>query len=485
MSIFKKVSISASVICAAVFGAWADIMPCHIEMERPIVIRTFDELLKIGKDPCYTIWWDYELGNDIDASPSRNMNDGRGFEPIHGKDDVIVNDTLRLIPFRGIFDGKGYAIRGLYINRSDENNIGLFWLLGNGAEIKNLGVVDAEINGGNMVGGIAGANFGGHIFRSYVTGRVEGRDIVGGLVGISDEGIIEESFSSASVIARGYETIMPLNTDDQLPGNMAGGLAGLMRRGRISNSYATGYVSADTYAGGLAGFIENTCPQCYDMYYAIENSYATGITNTNVGALDVIVPGGGLVGGVGPSEGFVNIANSYWDVTTSGTITSAGEGGVGLTSFEMRGDESTYPGWDFENVWRIFIPEILCQGINDPECRGTYPYLRWQNGHGGGHQTSISQNQNQRNRARANSAMPQVSVRGRSLNILTTSRTSTTSNTMQVRMIDIRGRVVLSRNVDAVGTRHTLSLQKIPAGRYIVEIRNNNRRIGTSPIVVR
>jgi hypothetical protein len=56
------------------------------------------------------------------------------------------------------------------------------------------------------------------------------------------------------------------------------------------------------------------------------------------------------------------VVNSFWDVETSGTSSSAG--GTGKTTAEMM-TESTFTdaGWDFVEVWHI--------GENQ-----TYPFLR-------------------------------------------------------------------------------------------------------------
>jgi len=83
------------------------------------------------------------------------------------------------------------------------------------------------------------------------------------------------------------------------------------------------------------------------------------------------------------------------------------------------------------------------------------------------------------NRSRANSLSPAVSVRGRVLNVSTPS----SAQNLQVRLIDMRGRTMMRLNMTGGGN---MSLNKISAGRYIVDMRDVKTGMRfTSPIVVR
>ena len=65
-------------------------------------------------------------------------------------------------PYKGTFDGQEHIISNLYINLPEQEYVGLFGVLNNGAYIKNV-VMDelCEINGKCFVGGIAGGTNGG------------------------------------------------------------------------------------------------------------------------------------------------------------------------------------------------------------------------------------------------------------------------------------------------------------------------------------
>ena len=99
----------------------------------------------------------YLLMNDLDSTTagyeelaSPTASGGAGWQPIGTTDN----------PFTGTFDGQGYEIRDLFINRPDESYVGLFGWVGEGGVIKNLGVVNTDVTGLAGVGGLIGENAG-------------------------------------------------------------------------------------------------------------------------------------------------------------------------------------------------------------------------------------------------------------------------------------------------------------------------------------
>jgi PKD repeat protein len=258
----------------------------------------------------------YYLANDIDCSCTASWNSGAGFEPIGNYSN----------PFTGTFDGQGYTITDLFINRPATGYVGLFGYTGSGSEIKNVGLENISVRGHIDVGGLVGHNEYGTISNSSSTGSVSSSDNkVGGLVGYN-KGTIGNSYSSSSVNSNNH--------------NQVGGLVGL-NGGTINNSYSTGSVSGNVLIGGLVG----------DNHGTINNSYSAGSVSGNSWV-------GGLVGL--NCGGTIN--NSYWDIETSGQSTS--DGGEGKTTTEMK-QQATFVGWDFDNIWAI-------------EEDVTYPFLQWQ-----------------------------------------------------------------------------------------------------------
>ena len=143
----------------------------------PYVITTVAQLQEMNNE--LDAW--YVLGNDIDASETSGWNSGQGFNPIGEGGN----------PFTGHFDGQGYIIRNLYINRPLEYQVGLFGSFGESgfsADVQRVGLVDVDITGDKYVGGFAGQNrYGSTITCCCVTGSVSGNEKVGGFVGDNDE----------------------------------------------------------------------------------------------------------------------------------------------------------------------------------------------------------------------------------------------------------------------------------------------------------
>ncbi len=233
--------------------------------EDPYQISNVNELQNMNLD----LSAHYILVNDIDASSTSSWNGGAGFEPI----GTVSNR------FTGTFDGFGYKITGLYINRASKPYthyyFGLFGSTDH-SKIKNVGLEDVNVTGDGAVGGLVGHIKYTSISNCYSTGSVSGNNWVGGLVGENHYGAsISNCYSTCSVSGTGYCT---------------GGLVGWTYGGSISNSYSTGSVSGNYQVGGLAGFIKGS----------ISNSYSTGSVK-------------GYISGAGGLAGWIkgSISNSY------------------------------------------------------------------------------------------------------------------------------------------------------------------------------
>lgn len=78
-------------------------------------------------------------------------------------------------PFTGTFDGKGHIISGLVKENSTEP-VGLFGVIGSGAKVSNVGVVNCSFSSTTYAGGIAGSNEG-TITDSYIYDISLGNDV--------------------------------------------------------------------------------------------------------------------------------------------------------------------------------------------------------------------------------------------------------------------------------------------------------------------
>jgi hypothetical protein len=129
------------------------------------------------QDVHMALYRDYALSQDIDASETLWWDYGKGFRPllVRRKEDMIQ-------PFSGLFDGNGYTIYNLFINRPDEDDVGLFgYIMG---DVENLAIKNATIVGSHHVGTLAGWADNALIKNiSIESSRVKAKDSAGGLIG--------------------------------------------------------------------------------------------------------------------------------------------------------------------------------------------------------------------------------------------------------------------------------------------------------------
>lgn len=255
---------------------------------------------------------DYILDNDIDASATSGWNGGAGFDPVGN--------------FTGTFDGQGYTITNLFINRPGTGHNGLFAIVDTSGDIKNVILEDVNITGLRQTGALIGVIYNGTVSNCGSSGSVTGVSWhMGGLIGQASQDVavlIQRCYSTCAVI--GFDLTYDSDT---------GGLIGEIRNGAlVSDCYARGSVTGQTKVGGLVGEIRTGS--------AISRCYSTGAVtgDSNVGGL------------VGFNDG--TVSNSFWDTQTSGRATSAG--GTGKTTIQMKTKSTfTNAGWDFDSIWNI------------------------------------------------------------------------------------------------------------------------------------
>ncbi|WP_276669646.1 GLUG motif-containing protein [Thalassolituus oleivorans] len=232
-------------------GGEADSSGCPM-----VIIDDVPQHQCFGYELTTTLDFDTNADGVMDANDAY-WNDGAGWMP-------IGNSSM---PFTTTFDGNGYQIRNLYIDRSTTIYVGLFgFISGESARLRNLGLTGKlmQVQGYGFVGGFVGyADYEARIERSYVTGAVTGYLYVGGLAGYLLGGVvISDSFVTGAVTADGY----------------VGGLAGyLYKSSTINNSYVTGAVIGSSSVGGLTGY--NNGSVITDSYWAVDT---TGINSSSV-----------------------------------------------------------------------------------------------------------------------------------------------------------------------------------------------------------
>jgi filamentous hemagglutinin family protein len=276
----------------------------------------------------------YDLSQNIDASTTGTSADvwgSSGFIPIGSTSAA----------FTGTLDGLGHIISGLTINLPSNTDVGLIGVASAGSVIEEVGLMGGSISGSSYVGALVGKSQG-TVNDAYATGAVSGaRYVVGGLVGQSS-GTVSESYATGNVSGTG---------------NGVGGLVG-QNNGTVTNSYATGgTIGGDLEVGGLVGQNQGSVIDSYTTGSVKGVGDVGGLVGYNVGAHSAIgtsysvgkVSGstGSTVGGlVGANTG--NIAESYWDVTTSGQSGTLG-GATGLTTAQMR-TAANFAGFGFTST---------------------------------------------------------------------------------------------------------------------------------------
>ncbi|KZB89772.1 hypothetical protein A2U94_19805 [Bacillus sp. VT 712] len=268
-------------------------------VESPYIIENIQDLQNVQNN----LTANYELAHDIDAT-------GFNFVPIGGTSLVIEQS------FRGIFDGKGYKIINLKINQTG-NYAGLFSCL-NGATVKNLGLENVDITGGQYSAALSSYCWNSCVIqRCYATGKVHSLQYgVGGLIGGNSGSTVENCWTNVSVLA--------------------------------DTTNAT-YMA---YTGGFAARDSGTSKFRY--------CYSLGTVKNGTGA-----SAKGFIGSPNTTTGTARttITACFYDKTTSLCTTdgASGLGATGYTTTQMQ-TASSYYAYDKVNIWYV--------------AEGSYPYLR-------------------------------------------------------------------------------------------------------------
>ena len=245
-------------------GFGAPEMAKGITMYAPIKVSTEEELRSVSDNPDMH----YILTNDI------SIRDKTKWKMIGGTD--IADEESG---FNGTFDGNNHTISGLKIDW-EEKVFGMFGVISAGT-VRNLKLINLNIDAKSLAGGISGVNYG-YIENCSVSGKIyiEGDGTMlsaGGLVGnnygflenidvnmqiialgqvatvggvaANNEGYIDNANFSGKLISR--ENIIHSNA-------VVGGIAGINTSGIIYNSFSKPEITTRAYVnyvGGTAGII--------------------------------------------------------------------------------------------------------------------------------------------------------------------------------------------------------------------------------------
>ena len=262
--------------------------------------------------------YNYALRNEIDASATE-------FEPIGGKNN----------PFEGKFDGLGFSIKGLRINKGTASHVGLFGHA-SGGSIKNVTLEGGTIQGADNVGGIVGR--ADNVLLDNLTNgaNVKGNNYVGGVVGG-----LESTIHNANLVNNG--TIQGITA--------VGGIIGMANAANsiIDGNFANyGTVQGRQSIGGIIGSNQGTISTTVDGRLLFTNK-----TEGTVIALPKVGAYGSHIGGIiGDNKGnikndssienllFINngkIENSDRNQTRIGGVIGGNSGNITNVTMTNRG----------------------------------------------------------------------------------------------------------------------------------------------------
>ncbi len=269
----------------------------------PYIICNIDQLQLVNSG----LTDHYQLGKNIDATITSTWTTGTtgtGFIPIGGCNAGYTNCTSSGAAFTGSFDGCGYTINNLFINRT-RGAVGLFGKAGASSVITNFRVTNANITGVDDVGGLV-ARLYDQLSEAYFSGTINGTRRAGGAAGFSD----------------GTITNVDTNVTVTCTNDRCGGAVGHNYNGSITNANARGSVSGTSLIGGLVG-----------QAYGFGSNITTSSSSVNVSGTQAI---GGFVG----YNYFGTITNSFATGNVTATTFNAG-GFTGINYGHIRDTYAT------------------------------------------------------------------------------------------------------------------------------------------------
>ena len=310
----------------------------------PFIIKTYSDLKSIGLGK-YKLSAVYRLGNDIDASASKNERVNYhviGFKPIGAVRENITGinnqDTSRV--FTGKFHGGGHSITGLYVAVSNysASTVSLIDSIGETGVVDSLSLIDFEAHGQAYAAAIAICN-DGTIKDVSVNGLVEASDVGVGFVK-TNNGTIENASFTGMVYSenkkKNYD-VMLAGFVNENSGVIRGAKGNLTVKGEIHGGAGIAYENTGkiedvklkgeldlggNHAAGIVAVNSGTVSACNaSVDIMAKGSYVGGIAGKNSGTISVcttsvnIVSEGSYVGGlIGRDEGIAEKFN------VSGTI---------------------------------------------------------------------------------------------------------------------------------------------------------------------
>jgi uncharacterized repeat protein (TIGR02543 family) len=246
--------------------------------------------------------------------------------------------------FTGGFDGNGFTISNFNINTTAAYH-GIFGYIGAAGVIKNMGLINCSISGGNYSGGIAGYN-NGTIQNCYVSGSVSGSSYTGGVAGYNN-GLIQNCYSISTVNG----------------GTNIGGVTG-QNNNIVQSCYAAGRINGTNYTGGIVGLNSGGAVRdCVAL-----NSIITTSGSANIGRVAGSTAGGAMTNNY--ARGDMSVKYN-WNgntgitktITTTGVYNGIDGSGINPAQYTAQSwwitASNWYSGtWNFTDIWEMNVSNI-------------------------------------------------------------------------------------------------------------------------------
>lgn len=244
--------------------------------EDPYLIESVEDLQELGTyvnggNSCLNMY--FLLTNDLDLSGVCGESIGNW---------VPIGTESR--GFDGVFSGGLHTIKGLYINESENKNLGLFGVVM--GKVERLSV-SGSVSGLEQVGGIAGVNQG-TIKGCGSTVTVMGSSFAGGIAGFN-EGVLQNCFNGGNVTGKtavggiageSWQDISYCTNEGNISSEVqAGGIVGCLKNARIEFCVNKGEVESKTRrAGGITGeFTWRTEDSIGHIFYCINDGKVSAL----------------------------------------------------------------------------------------------------------------------------------------------------------------------------------------------------------------
>lgn len=238
-------------------------------------------------------------------------------------------------PFTGTFDGNGKVISGWTYNNGSTNTLALFKSTKN-ATIKNLGIENVSLYGGNDIAGIVSILDGGLVEQCYVAAStISASDRAAGIADRLMNGAqINNCYVDADITGR----------DQQKGGLVAASFEG---GGMVKNCYFAGTAGGGRFTGAMLGLLDRDA----DVYIQNCLNLATSLSGSETTS---------RIGTFGGRSAYAKFTNNYSisttpvnaNLITDGTVTD--RNGANLPADTDATSKEFYVNtltWDFTDIW--------------------------------------------------------------------------------------------------------------------------------------